>query len=108
MELLNGHPHLTHLAFYSLTGPQKMDFPTLLRTATERGGPFGSHLRALENKLIDEVEQKLLTAMKQLVNEGKSPSREAFYRLHGAGLVREEGKRIVPMNQLYARFFGDL
>jgi len=106
MELLNGHPHLTHLAFHSLTGPQPMDFPALLRKAAERGGPFGGHLRALEKKLVDEAGQRLLTAMKQIVKNGKAPSEDAFYRLHGAGLVREDGSRIVPVNQLYERFFG--
>ncbi len=108
MELLNGHPHLTHLAFHSLTGPQQMDFSTLLGKAAERGGPFGPHLRALENKLMDEAGQKLLTAMKQIINDGKAPNQDAFYRLHGAGLVREDEDRIVPVNQLYVRFFGKL
>jgi hypothetical protein len=106
MELLNGHPHLTHLAYHSLTGPQRMDFPALLHKAAERGGPFGPHLRAMENKLMDEAGQRLLTAMKQIINDGKAPNQDAFYRLRGAGLVREDGDRIVPVNQLYARFFG--
>lgn len=42
------------------------------------------------------------------IKEGKAPSRDAFFRLHGAGLVREDGKRMIPLNKLYARFFGKL
>lgn len=108
MQLLNGHPHLTHLAFYALTGPNAMGFTDLLRKAAERNGPFGAHLRALEYRLADEVGQRLQTTMRQVVNDGKTLSRDDFYRLHGAGLVREVGAHIVPTNQLYARFFGGL
>src|ERR1041384_1738072 len=105
MELLNGHPHLTHLAFYALTGPNSMDFPVLLRKAVERTGPFGAHLRALEYKLMDDAGERLLSAMRQVIKAGKVSRRDDFYRLHGAGLVREDGARLVPTNQLYARFF---
>ncbi|GEM_PF-1818585 len=108
MELLNGHPYLTHLAFYSLTGPNPLDFSTILQWAAERSGPFGSHLRALENQLMDEAGEALIVAMKQIIDDGKAPSRDAFYRLQGAGLVREDDDRMVPANQLYARFFGKL
>jgi AAA-like domain/TIR domain len=106
MSLLNGHPHLTQLAFYALTGPNPMDFSALLLKAAERDGPFGAHLRALEYKLMDDMGQRLLTTMRQIVNDGKASSRDNFYRLHGAGLVREDGTRVVPTNNLYARFFG--
>ena len=105
MELLNGHPYLTQLAFYHLTRPAALDFATLRSTATERHGPFGAHLRALEYRLEDAG---LLDAMKQLATNGTQPDRDGFYRLHGAGLAREAGRRVVPANQLYVRFFGAL
>ncbi|MGH9833402.1 MAG: AAA-like domain-containing protein [Blastocatellia bacterium] len=108
MGLLNGHPHLTQLAFFALTGPNPTSFSSLLQKAAERDGPFGPHIRALENKLMDEAGEALLAAMKQIINDGKAPSREAFYRLQGAGLVRQDGARMVPVNQLYARFFGKM
>lgn len=108
MELLNGHPHLTHLALHALTGPNSMDFSTLLLKAAERDGPFGAHLRALENKLTDDAGRRLLAAMRQVIKDGKAPTGDDFYRLHGAGLVREDGERMVPANQLYQRFFARL
>jgi hypothetical protein len=108
MELLNGHPHLTHLAFYALTGPNAIDFSSFLQTASARNGPFSAHLRALEYKLVDEAGNRVLRAMKQIVNGGKVSRRDDFYRLHGAGLVREDGDRVVPSNELYARFFREL
>jgi AAA-like domain/TIR domain len=108
MDLLSGHPHLTQLAFYALTGPNPMDFSTLLRRAVERDGPFGTHLRVLEYRLLDDMGQRLLATMRQIISDGKTSSRDDFYRLHSAGLVREDGARVVPTNHLYARFFGRL
>lgn len=108
MLLLSGHPHLTHLAFYALTGPNAIDFSTLLQTAPSKSGPFGAHLRALEYKLLDDAGQNVVVAMKQLVNEHRIDNRDDFYRLHAAGLAREDGSQVVATNQLYARFFHEL
>jgi hypothetical protein len=108
MLLLSGHPHLTHLALCALTGPNAIDFATLLQNAPSKNGPFGAHLRALEYKLLDDAGQSVLAAMKQLVNEGRVANKDDFYRLHAAGLAREDGAQIVATNQLYARFFRDL
>lgn len=108
LELVGGHPYLTQLAYYHLTRPYLIDFTTLRRDAAARYGPFGLHLRALEHKLVDEAGQTLLSAMQQVIYDGTVPSRDVFYRLHGAGLVHEERGRIVPANHLYARFFGSV
>jgi hypothetical protein len=43
--------------------------------------------------------------MRQAERYGSVPSGETFQRLAAAGLVRNEGGRIVPANLLYARFF---
>ncbi len=108
MALVGGHPFLVRLAYHHLTYQNAIDFSDLLRDAAERYGPFGIHLRAMERKLMDETGQILLAAMQQIVNDGTVPSREIIDRLQGAGLVREDQRRIVPANHLYARFFGDL
>ena len=107
MELINGHPHLTQLALYAVSGPDAMDFPSLLQKAVLPDGPFGAHLRALEYRLSDEAGEQARIAMKQVLNGGK-PSRSDFYRLQSAGLVRQDGERIVPANELYASFFRNL
>ncbi len=108
MELLNGHPHLTHLALYALTGPNAMDFQTLLARAAERKGPFGEHLRALEYKLSDERGRNLIHAMREILINQRCLSRDVFYRLHGAGLIREHGAAVETANALYARFFSGI
>jgi hypothetical protein len=106
MELLNGHPHLTQLAFYALAGPQSMNFDALIAKAATRDGPFGAHLRALEYKLLDDRGDRLLAAMREVVGGSELPNKDDFYRLHGAGLVREEKNSVVPSNGLYAGFFS--
>lgn len=108
MTLLNGHPHLTHLAYYALTGPNAIDFATLIQSAPSKNGPFGTHLRALEYKLLDDGDYPVLAAMKQLVRRGTVSNRDDFYRLYSAGLAHEDGSRLVASNDLYARFFRDL
>jgi hypothetical protein len=108
MDLLGGHPYLTRLAYYYLTREVPLDIPTLLCNAADRYGPFGLHLRALENKLRDEAGHLLLAAMQQVVRDGTVSTRDVLERLHGAGLVREERGRIMPFNVLYTRFFGGM
>lgn len=108
MLLLNGHPHLTHLAFYALTGPNSISFPALLQTASFTNGPFSAHLRALEFRLIDDAGQGLIRSMKQVVNDGRVSRKGDSYRLHAAGLICLDGTRLSPSNELYARFFRDL
>jgi hypothetical protein len=106
-ELLNGHPYLTRLAYYHLTRKSSLDFATLMRTAHEPNGPFGDHLRTLLSKVRQSPKQDLLAALRQVINHGTAPA-GAFERLQGAGLCRKEDGRLMPSNQLYARFFGSV
>ena len=92
VELLFGHPFLTRLAYYRLMHPGPPDLDALLDDAAEPDGPFGDHLRALLTKLRGYGPEDLLTAMRQVCRHGTIPDDDTFYRLHGAGLVRREGK----------------
>jgi hypothetical protein len=103
-ELLNGHPYLTRVAYYHLTRKSGLKFDALMQRAAAPDGPFGDHLRALLVKLRPKPD--LSAALQQAISKGTVPNDDAFYRLKGAGLCRKEGDRIVPANQLYARFFG--
>jgi AAA-like domain len=105
-ELLAGHPFLTRLAFYRLVTGFVASFGDLDKRATEPEGPFGDHLRAL--MMLLQQQQGLLPAMRQVVATGSVHEQEAFYRLHGAGLVQHEEGRVKPANLLYARFFKGL
>ena len=45
LELLNGHPYLTRLAFYRIVTGGVADLEALLEHAPKPEGPFGDHLR---------------------------------------------------------------
>jgi hypothetical protein len=107
-ELLNGHPFLTRLAYFRLTHHEPADLDALLCKAAEPDGPFGDHLRSLLTKLRRPGPTDLLAAMRRVCQYGTVDDDDTFYRLRGAGLVRREGKKVVPANGLYARFFGSL
>jgi AAA domain-containing protein/TIR domain-containing protein len=101
---LGGQPFLTRLAYYHLGRKNGLDFTGLERAAQEDGGPFRDHLGSLLRKLRKNPSLDLLGAMKQVIAHGTAPS-GAFERLAGAGLVRREGERILPANELYQSFF---
>jgi hypothetical protein len=105
-ELLGGHPFLTRLAFYRVATGQSSSFGDLSETAAEPEGPFGDHLRAL--LVLLQQQDGLLSAMRQVVVHGSLAKEEIYYRLHGAGLVERQGRRVRPSNLLYARFFRSL
>jgi hypothetical protein len=105
-EILAGHPFLTRLAFYRLVTGFAASFGDLDKRAAEPEGPFGDHLRAL--MMLLQQQQGLLPAMRQVVATSSVHEHEAFYRLHGAGLVLHDGGRVKPANLLYARFFKGL
>ena len=102
-ELVSGHPYLTRLAFYRVVANPDIGFADLMRDAANGEGPFGDHLRA--KLMVLQQQEGLTAAMRQVVTHGKAPSRKAYSRLHGAGLVIREDGRDVPANLLYARFF---
>lgn len=101
--LLNGHPYLTPLAFYRLLW-EEMTFESLCANAASDAGPFSDHLR---DKLDGVKSAHLSDAMCEIVQHSAVPGndRKLFYRLEAAGLVREDGGRIVASNELYRRFF---
>ncbi len=105
-ELLQGHPYLLRRAYYLLTGPQQLAFDALCQAAHREDGPFGDHLRSLTIQLRKFGGKDLGAALLQIINHGTAPDDDAFQRLHSAGLVRKQADRIVPANQLYARYFG--
>ena len=105
-RLVGGHPFLVQDAYYKLFGPDSISFSSLCSQAAQDNGPFGEHLRAMLSNL--NAAEGLLAALKQVVEDGRVPRIDDFYRLEGAGLVRRMGDRIVPANQIYADFFRSL
>ncbi len=105
-ELLAGHPYLTRLAFYRISGGEVSSFDDLEARAAEPYGPFGDHLRAM--LMLLQHKEGLVKRMRQLIAQGSLPDDDSYFRLHGAGLVERENGRLRPANLLYARFFRSL
>lgn len=106
-ELTHGQPYLTRVALYRLVCDTHLPWTTLLTSADSDEGPFADHLKSL---LMLLHRAKLEEAMREVIKRGRVPGddRLTYYRLRGAGLVTEEGGRVVPANLLYARFFKQL
>jgi hypothetical protein len=102
-SLLGGHPYLTALALYRVVQTE-YTFERIVELAASENGPFGDHLRS---RLERVYSAKLHEAMGSVVRNGTVPGkdRQIYYRLEAAGLVREAGDRIVPANEVYAKFF---
>lgn len=104
MDLVNGHPFLTRLAFYQLS-LGKIDMPTLLAQAADDAGPFGDHLRHYLLRVLNNPE--LRQALGRIVHDHTYKEDAIFYRLKGAGLVRKNGTRVTFRNNLYERYFKE-
>ncbi|MBD2337832.1 AAA-like domain-containing protein [Calothrix sp. FACHB-156] len=104
MALLNGHPYLVRLALY-LIASQRFTTAELFAKATADNGPFGNHLRNHLFRLHSKAE--LVSSMLQVIRHNSCDDERVFFRLRGAGLVRREGRTVIPRCQLYADYFRE-
>ena len=104
MELLGGHPYLVRRALY-LVASQRMSVCDLFDHATDDRGPFGDHLRYHLFRMHDK--QDLVNALRKVISHNICQDEHIFFRLRGAGLVRREGRSVVPRCQLYADYFKE-
>ncbi|KAF3885845.1 MULTISPECIES: AAA-like domain-containing protein [Nostocales] len=102
--LLGGHPYLIRRSLY-LVAIQQTSPSELFANATHDSGPFGDHLRHHLSLLHNKTE--LIQGLLEIIRQNHCADKRIFWRLRGAGLVREEGKAIVPRCQLYAEYFRE-
>jgi hypothetical protein len=103
LDLTEGQPYLTRLAFYRLRPGSGMTFVDLHEHASDDDGPFGEHLRAKLSQLSRRPE--LSKAMARLVSSGTQMDAALVYRLSAAGLVRRQRDgKIVAANEIYKNF----
>jgi hypothetical protein len=102
--LLNGHPYLVRRALY-LVASQRMSAVEIFAHATDESGPFGDHLRYHLFRLYGK--EDLLWGMRQVIRHNICQDERVFFRLRGAGLVRREGRTVLPRCQLYEDFFRE-
>jgi hypothetical protein len=102
VELLGGHPYLTRKALY-LVSSKRLTSGELFSRAVEERGPFGDHLRNYLFRLHNK--EALINGLRLVLKRNKCPDQDVYFRLRGAGLVREQNSLIVPRNGLYHEYF---
>jgi len=104
MTLLAGHPYLVRRALY-LVASQRLSVSELFARATDDRGPFGDHLRYHLFRLNDQ--QELIDGLSQVIRSNSCQNEQIVFRLRGAGLVRRDGRKVVPRCPLYADYFRE-
>jgi hypothetical protein len=104
IALLGGHPYLVRQALY-LVASGRLSAPELFAHATDDDGPFSDHLRSWLFRMHNHAE--LVHGIRQIIRTGTCSDRNILLQLDEAGLVRSEGQRVLPRNQLYASYFRD-
>lgn len=106
MGMVGGHPYLVRVALYYLARGE-MSLEQLLETAPTEGGLYGEHLR--RHLLNLKEDERLVAAMGRLISVDDPiaiDTGEAF-KLTSMGLVRFQGSEVVPICDLYRRYFRE-
>ena len=102
IALLGGRPFLVRRALYlAATGRRSPE--QILAHAYDDDGPFGDHLRYHLFKLHNQP--NLIRELRRIIRRGADFNEQTHHELYSAGLVRREGKRVLPCCQLYAVYF---
>lgn len=104
MTLVGGHPYLSHYAIYTVA-TRRNSAEDLFLNVRHRNNPFREYLQQLALRLENKAE--MLAALKTMLREKQAHNVENLMRLEGAGLVRQEGDKVVPRCQLYENFFKE-
>lgn len=103
-SLLNGHPYLVRRALY-LIASARITPAELFTQATDDRGPFGDHLRNHLFRLHNKPQ--LIEGLRQVLTSSTCRDDLVFFRLRGAGLVRRDGRKVIPRCSLYADYFRE-
>ncbi|MCI0694225.1 AAA-like domain-containing protein [candidate division KSB1 bacterium] len=104
MTILSGHPYLVRRALY-LVASKRLSATELFSQATDERGPFGDHLRY--HLFRFHGKKDLIEGMQQVIRHNTCTDDLVFFRLRGAGLVKREGRAVVPRCQLYSVYFRE-
>lgn len=107
MALVGGHPYLVQVAIYQLTQGQ-MTLEKLIAIASHEEGPYSDHLR--RHRVNLEEHAVLATAIKTIVATVDPISvREVkeVFKLRSMGLVKVIDDQVMPLCELYRRYFGE-
>ena len=101
-SLVNGHPYLLQLAFYSLHQGE-LSLADLLQTAPTQAGIYSHHLRRLWQTLKDQPD--LRQALAQVIEAPSILDPTLAYQLESMALVQLEGNVAEMSCELYGVYF---
>jgi hypothetical protein len=104
MTLLGGQPYLVRQALY-LVASGRISAADLFTHAADDGGPFGDHLRYHLFRLHSH--EGLIRGLRQIIRNNTCADARVVFRLRSAGLIRMEGRAVLPRCQLYADYFRE-
>ncbi|MEM7796622.1 MAG: AAA-like domain-containing protein [Cyanobacteria bacterium P01_C01_bin.118] len=104
-HLINGHPYLAGLAFYTLQQGQ-MSLNQIVSTAATTEGIYHHHLQSCLAML--QSDPSIATSYHQVVTseEGVALDAIASYKLDSLGLIRFERTLVKPSCELYRLYFS--
>jgi hypothetical protein len=82
-----------------------MSAADLFTHAADDGGPFGDHLRYHLFRLHSH--EALIQGLRQVIRNNTCADAQVVFRLRSAGLVRTEGRTVMPRCRLYADYFQE-
>jgi hypothetical protein len=104
--LCSGHPYLTRKALYLVaSSTPTLTIEALFAHDIDDTGPFGDHLRYYLLRL--QGKPGLISTFRQTIDRHGGGDELLIHRLEAAGLVRRQGKKVVPRCDLYARYFSE-
>ncbi|GAB1540743.1 hypothetical protein NUACC21_34120 [Scytonema sp. NUACC21] len=106
LQMVGGHPYLVRVALYQIT-KGRITLEELLQDAPTESGLYGDHLS--RHLLNIEEDAELVTAITKVVSAStpvKIERKQAF-KLRSMGLVKFQGNAVMPLCDLYCRYFRD-
>ena len=106
IELVDGHPYLLQVALYHITH-NHYTLAKILKIASHEDGPYSEHLR--RHRVNLETHPELIKAVKMIMNtEHPLPVAQVngVFRLRSMGLVKVNGDMVMPLCDLYRRYFN--
>lgn len=104
--LVGGHPYLVRMALYQIAR-ERTTLDQLEQIAPTEAGPYNDHLR--HHLLNLQEDEQLLAALKQVViaDAAVDVGTTAAFKLRSMGLVKFQGNKVMPLCNLYRKYFCD-
>jgi hypothetical protein len=106
VKLVGGHPYLVQVVLYQIAH-KRYTLEKILKTAPNEDGPFTDHLRRHRLNLKKHTE---LTNEVKMIMSTDNPlpvaKVEEIFRLRSMGLVKVNNDMVMPLCDLYRRYFN--